>query len=60
MPLHFKVCAGCAAYFKGDEQDVRDDFSMHRCRPIEGSTMSPMEEASWLTWNLRRRGYVAV
>lgn len=63
--MNFKVCGACAFYTEGSTRAmVQATFDSHSCvrRHITGMvpTMHPLEEASWVTEHLKRRGGVAV
>ena len=58
--MHFKTCPACAAYFKGEHDDVLDEYSDHVCRPNYASTMNAFQESVWLDENLRKLGYKPV
>ena len=63
--MHYKVCGACAFYATGSTAAmVAETFNAHSClrRHITGAvpTMHPLEEASWVTAQLRQRGMVGV
>ena len=64
--MHYKVCGACAYYVKGSTPEmVREAFDDHSCKrryPVHGMepTMHPLEEASWVTAQLKRKGMVGV
>lgn len=63
MPVtYYSACAVCGAYFTNStEAMVRESFKAHDCKRrhrinIEGTTMTPMEEAGWVARQLSAQG----
>lgn len=60
--MHYTACGQCGAYFTNSTAAmVVEAFKAHDCTRrhpirIEGSTMTPLEEASWIARQLNAQG----